>query len=480
MQKATRSESLRHLGLFEFSQIRTLGLTLASGLIAAATAYLPTHSGLEGPGRHALFVLAFCALMWVSEAIPAFATSLLAIGLLIVLLGKPGGGFASDPHDWEMFIQPWGSPLIWLFFGGFCLAAGAERTGLDRWLALRAMKMFGAAPAMVLLGVMLTTAILSMFISNTATATLMLAVLGPLLASRPEADPFPKCLLLGVAFAANLGGMGTLIGSPPNAIAAGLLASAAAPIDFARWMALGAPPALALLALAWVFLVVRYLGRGAFAPLDELRLGDDAHATVLPLRRWIVVLTFSATVLLWITTPLTGLPTTVVSLLPICMFTGTAILTSDDIRQLPWDILLLITGGLSLGVAVQATGLADWMVGKMPAQGLPLLLLVAGLGFLTVLLSNLISNTATAGVILPLAVAMLSTQGESPGDVRLLVPIALCASLAMGLPISTPPNAIVYSTRRLNSLDLLAGGLLVGVVGPVVVTAWCLLALQWV
>jgi len=418
--------------------------------------------------------------MWVSEAIPAFATSLLAIGLLIVLLGKPGGGFASDPHDWEMFIQPWGSPLIWLFFGGFCLAAGAERTGLDRWLALRAMGLFGASPAMVLLGVMLTTAVLSMFISNTATATLMLAVLGPLLASRPPADPFPKSLLLGVAFAANLGGMGTIIGSPPNAIAAGLLTAAAAPVDFARWMVLGAPPALALLAISWAFLIVRYQGRGAFEPLQNLVLGEEAQAAVPPLRRWIVVLTFSATVLLWITSPMTGLPTTVVSLLPICMFTGTAILSSDDIRQLPWDILLLITGGLSLGVAVQATGLANWMVGKIPTEDLPVLLLVAGFGGLTVLLSNLMSNTATAGIVLPLAVATIATQGEPPGDPRLLVPIALCASLAMGLPISTPPNAIVYSTRRLGSFDLLAGGLLVGVVGPVVVTAWCLLALRWV
>ena len=475
MARDTRNESLRLLGLFEFNQLRTLALTAICGLAALAAAGLMGGSDLEPAARRTLGVLVFCALMWVTEAIPAFATSLLAIGLLILFLGRPGGVYAEGPKDWEAFIEPWGSPLIWLFFGGFCLAAGASRTGLDRWMALRALGLFGSAPAMILLGVMATTAVLSMFVSNTATATLMLAVLGPLMDQRGKDDPLPKGLLLGLAFAANIGGMGTLIGTPPNAIAAGVLDEAGASIDFARWMVIAAPPAFGLLALAWGFLVVRYLGRGAFKPLEDFSLGDDKPAAIPPLRQAIVVATFSVTVLLWMSSPLTGLPTTVVSFVPICMLTACGILSAEDVRRLPWDILLMIAGGLSLGVAVKETGLATWVVAQLPTEGLAVWLLVLGFGYLTMVLSNLMSNTATAGIVLPLAAATLASA-----DARLVAPVALAASLAMCLPISTPPNAIVYGSRRLGSTDLLVGGLLIGLIGPMVVTAWCLLALRWI
>ncbi len=475
MSNDTRRESLRLLGLFEFSQLRTLLATLACAAVAWLVSQTPAYEGLDPAGRRALGILVFCALMWVTEAIPAFATSLCAIGLLIAFLGKPGGVFAEGPKDWEMFIQPWGSPLIWLFFGGFCLAAGAGRTGLDRWLALRTLGLFGSAPAMILLGVMLITAVLSMFVSNTATATLMLAVLSPLLAGRQDDDGLPKGLLLGIAFAANIGGMGTIIGTPPNAIAAGVLENADAPIDFARWMFVAVPPAATLLALAWGFLIVCYVRRGAFVPLEDFSLGDDKPTAIPPLRQAIVVGTFVSTVLLWMTSPLTGLPTTVISFVPICMLTATGILSADDMRRLPWDILLLIAGGLSLGVAVDKTGLADWVVAQLPTDGVAIWLVVLGFGYLTMVLSNLMSNTATANIVLPLATATLAAT-----DPRLAVPIALCASLAMCLPISTPPNAIVYGSRQLSSTDLLVGGLLIGLVGPLVATGWCLLALRWV
>ncbi|MEM6798761.1 MAG: SLC13 family permease [Planctomycetota bacterium] len=475
MANDSRHESLRLLGLFEFSQLRTLASTVACVLIALLVSQTPAFPGLEPAARRTLGILVFCALMWVTEAIPAFATSLTAIGLLIALLGKPGGVYAEGPKDWEVFIAPWGSPLIWLFFGGFCLAAGAGRTGLDRWLALRTLGVFGSAPAMILLGVMLVTAVLSMFVSNTATATLMLAVLAPLLGSRGEGDRMPKGLLLGIAFAANIGGMGTIIGTPPNAIAAGVLDNEGTPVDFARWMLLAVPPAAALLAMAWGFLTASYLGRTAFKPLEDFSLGGEPPPSIPPLRQAIVVATFSTTVLLWMTSPLTGLPTTVVSFVPICVLTATGILSADDMRRLPWDILLLIAGGLSLGVAVDKTGLADWVVAQLPTDGVTPWLVVLGFGYLTMVLSNLMSNTATANIVLPLATATLATT-----DARLAIPIALSASLAMCLPISTPPNAIVYGSRQLSSTDLLVGGLLIGILGPAVVTAWCIVALRWI
>ena len=168
MFNSSRAQAKRFLGQFEFSQVYTLVATAVCLTIASCVAFLPQYEGLSEAGHRALFVLLFSAGMWVSEAIPAFATSLLAIGLMIALLGKPDGVFAHDAKDWEMFIRPWGSPLIWLFFGGFCLAEAAEKTGLDRWLAARTLGLFGQRPAMVLMGVMLVTAVLSMFMSNTA------------------------------------------------------------------------------------------------------------------------------------------------------------------------------------------------------------------------------------------------------------------------------------------------------------------------
>src|SRR5690606_18258415 len=152
---------------------------------------------------------------------PAFAVSLLVIALEIALLGRPGGVWAEGPNDWEIFIQPWASPLLWLFFAGFVLAAGAVKTGLDRTMALAVLSRIPPRPRWILLGVMTITFVFSMFLSSRATAAMMVAVVAPLVATLDKDDPFARGLLLGVAFAASLGGMGTLIGTPPNAIAAG-------------------------------------------------------------------------------------------------------------------------------------------------------------------------------------------------------------------------------------------------------------------
>lgn len=483
MMPQTRRQARRILGLFETSHLWTITTMAACALVAWAAALWPEHEGLSDGGRWALFILVLSAGLWVTEAIPAVAVSLLAIGLEIAILGRPGGVFATGPKDWEMFIEPWGSSLIWLFFGGFCLAAAAEKTGLDRWLALRAVGFFGDKPAMLLVGVMSITAVLSMFMSNTATATLMVAVFGPLIVSRPVDDRFVKALLLAIAFGANVGGMGTVIGTPPNAIAAGVLSEAvgsgAMPpehgVDFAQWMILAVPPAALILVLSWGYLTAAYLGGAAFKPVENLSFGGGKPPAVPPLRQVIVVGTFVATIGMWITSPWHGIPTTVVSFIPICVLTSTGVLLGDDLRTLSWDILLMIAGGLSLGVAIAETGLADWLVAQLPLEGLSPMAMVLGFGFLTVVLSNLMSNTATANIVLPLALAATTSI-----DGRLVVPIALCASLAMCLAISTPPNAIVYGAKRLTARDLLLAGLLTGLVGPPVAAFWCQFALRWV
>lgn len=434
---------------------------------AAAGAFLPEYEGLSPAGLWTLFILLFAAALWVTEAIPAFAVALLVIALEIAILGRPGGVFATDPGQWKMFVAPWASPVIWLFFGGFVLASAASRTGLDRWLSRAVITHCGDKPRWILFGIMGITFSFSMFVSNTATTATMIAVTGPLIASLPKGDGFAKAMLLGVPFAAGIGGMGTIIGSPPNAIAHGML-QAASEISFVRWMTYGVPPATLMFLMVWRFLLWKY-------PSTTERMDISGLATsvpypqLLPLwQRISVMLTFFTTVALWMTGPLHGIPTPVVSFLPITVFAVIGVLGAKEVRRLHWDILLLLTGGLSLGVAVSQTGLAEWLVSRIPVGSLGPLGIAMCLAYLCALLSNFMSNTAAANILIPIAAAF-SVAG--PG--QFVVPIALAASAAMCLPVSTPPNAIAFAQGKLEARDFLPGGILVGIVAPAVTVLWC-------
>lgn len=456
---ATRRIARQILGQLGPSAWKSLGWLLLCLVLALVAAFVPEYEGLSEPGTQALFILLFCAGLWVTEAIPAFAVSLLAISLAITLLGKPRNGSA----DWEKYVATWGSPLIWLFFGGFILAAAAKKTGLDLWITSHVLSRLGKKPGVVLLGIMGSTAMLSMFLSNTATATMMVAMLGPMLATSGNS----KALLLGVAMAANVGGMGTIIGTPPNAIAAGTLASLGG-INFTRWMLFGVPPTIILLVIAWVYLTFFYLGRKAFSPAEDMALGTVTMPPAVPrIQQALVIVTFAVTVLMWMCSPWHGIPTTVVSFIPICVLTATKTLEAEDLREISWDVLLLIAGGLSLGVAIRDTGLAEWIVTKLPLQGLGPIAVALCLAYLATMLSNLMSNTAAANVILPIALALLGTE-----HAMMIVPIALAASAAMCLPVSTPPNAIVYGTGMLKTTDLLGAGVVLGLITPPVVVGW--------
>lgn len=460
-----------------FSAFRLLGrngrathrgpiLFLCSLGVAAAGAFLPSHSGLSPAGEWTLFILLFAAGLWVSEAIPAFAVALLVIGLEIAILGRPGGVFATKAGDWTMFVEPWSSPVIWLFFGGFVLAHAAGKTGLDRWLSRLVLGRCGRRPGPLLMGVMGITFCFSMFVSNTATTAMMMAVIVPLLAGLPKGDAFGKALLLGVPFAANLGGMGTVIGSPPNAIAVGALGPDQQ-IHFLKWMLVGLPPALFLFVVTWLFLMWRYP-----ATIREVDLGEmdavDTRSDIPLWQRWTVVGTFSVTVALWMTSSVHGIPTPVVSFFPITVLTVTSVLEAEDIRKLHWDILLLLTGGLALGVAVSETGLAKWLLGRMALDSLGPLLVALFLAYSCSVLSNFMSNTAAANILIPIAAAFGSSQ-----QIHFVVPIALAASAAMCLPVSTPPNAIAFAHGRLRIIDFMAGGLVIGLLAPLVTVFWC-------
>ncbi|MBD3177910.1 MAG: DASS family sodium-coupled anion symporter [Armatimonadia bacterium] len=454
------------MGSLEFESPRSLTKGILCGVLALGVAYLPPWPDLSSGAQATLFILLFAAGLWMTEAIPAFAVALLVIGLEIAILGRPGGVFAETDTDWQMFIEPWSSPLIWLFLGGFVLAHGAEKTGLDRWIASHVITRLGTRPGAVLLSTMAVTFTFSMFMSNTATTSMMMAVMMPVVGSMRR-DPFAKALLLGVPFAANIGGMGTIIGTPPNAIAAGMLESHQ-PIDFARWMIIGVPPALVLAAVMWGFLMLRYRSTEESLDLSSI-VGGPPVGSLLPLwRRLIVMAVFVVTVGLWLTSSLHPIPTYVVSFIPICAFATVVIIGPEDMRQLPWDILLLITGGLSLGVAVSETGLADWIVSHLPFGAASGIVLALALGLFAAVLSNFMSNTAAANILIPLAIAL-----GSASPALMAVAVALGASSAMCLPISTPPNAIAYSAGQLQAKDFLVGGVIVAILGPVLAILWC-------
>ena len=464
MEKAaSRLTAKKILGQLPPTARKSILLTLLCLVVALLAAFWPSYEGLSSHAVMALFILIFCAGLWVTEAMPAFSVSLLVIGLEITLLGVNEAG---DP-DWQKYVATWGSPLIWLFFAGFILAAAAKKTGLDHWMATFIMSRLGSRPAVVLMGIMGSTALLSMFLSNTATATMMVAVLGPLLAAGHANNKHPRALLLGIAMGANIGGMGTIIGTPPNAIAAGAL-STVSDVNFFQWMIFGVPPAAFLLSIAWGYLLLVYLGRNAFAPDDHFVLSEDAPPAAVPkIQQLLVVLVFVVTILMWITSPLHGIPTTVVSFFPICVLTTTRTLDADDVKSISWDVLLLIAGGLSLGVAVSDTGLAIWIMDHLPLEGMAPVVIALGIAYVAIFLSNLMSNTAAANVIVPLGIAILGGN-----HIHLIIPIALSLSAAMCLPISTPPNAIVYGTRCLKSSDLLGAGLFIGLLAPLVAIGW--------
>ncbi|MBE7463939.1 MAG: DASS family sodium-coupled anion symporter [Planctomycetes bacterium] len=469
----SRSDVRAVVGKLEFRSGRALALFVACSAAAWALAFLPAHEGLSEAGRRALFTLLWAAGLWVTEAIPAYATALGVISVEIALLGRPHGSFAKHPHDWEIFVAPWASPLIWLFFGGFVLAAAAAKSGLDKWFCAAVLGRFGTRPAMILLGAMSLTFCFSMFVSNTATAAMMLAVMAPLVSRSEGGDPFGKAMLLAIPFAASLGGMGTLIGTPPNAIAAGAL-KGPHEVSFLAWMLLALPPALVANLLVWCFLCWRYPSRRKRINLDEMIASAAEAPQMERWRKLLVLIVFAATVGLWMTGPWHGLPTAVIAFLPLSVLTMTGVLRAEDIRALPWEVLLMLAGGLALGVGVAETGLAPWIVGHLPQDSLGPVALTFVLCYLTATLSNVMSNTAAANILVPIGAALAP---DNPGPY--VVPIALAASCALCLPISTPPNALAYASGRLNARDFLAGGLLVGALAPAVCVLWSMLAYGW-
>lgn len=441
-------------------------------VLAGASYFLPLP-GLETGARISLMIFVGAAGLWVTEAIPPFATATMVIVLCIYLLGIQAEtlGLAGEDaiQSYRIFLNPIASPVLVLFFGGFILAIGAAKHGFDVRLAKALLKPFGQKPRMVLLGVITTTGLFSMFMSNTATTAMMIAILLPLFSRFEGRDPFKRALVLSVPFAANIGGIGTIIGTPPNAVAASVLGESGMPISFIKWMIIGVPVAVVLLFFLWLLLIKIFKPRS-----EEFELLFP-EKTELTWDLLLVVLTFIVTVGMWLTQPLHGIPSAVTALLPIMIFSMFGIINRDDLRSVEWHVLILIAGGMTLGVAMKSTGLSDVLVNLITSAGFsPWVLLIVMIVF-SLLLSNFMSHTSAANLLIPI-VTSLGVISPAIGAIG----VAFACSLAMSLPISTPPNAIAFATREITTGELVKYGTIVSAIGVGVIYLLILVLTQFI
>ncbi|MBO7076680.1 MAG: SLC13/DASS family transporter [Bacteroidales bacterium] len=419
----------------------------------------------------ALFV--FAALMWIFEIIPNWTTSVLVIVIALLTVSNKGIGFFCKPEfgtlvDYKSLMASFADPVVMLFLGGFVLAIVAEKYGLDVTMARALLSLFGTKPKMVLLGFLLVIAIFSMFMSNTATAAMMLAFLVPVLSKLPADDKGKIGLALAIPVAANIGGIGTPIGTPPNATAVKFLAEAGYDVTFMQWAERMVPYVLIMIVVAWIVLQVLFPFKSEKIVLEipENKRKKDWRTTVV----WI---TFLGTILLWATEQWTKINSNVVALIPLGVLTATGIFGKEDIKEINWSVLWLVAGGFALGTCLQGTGLAKVLIGAIPFNTMSVVLVMIIAGLVCYFLSNFISNSATAALLIPILIVVAEGMNLGATGSRAMISyIAVCASIAMLFPISTPPNAIASSTGMVETKDMTKVGLIIGVFGFVLGYFW--------
>ncbi|TDQ84002.1 sodium-dependent dicarboxylate transporter 2/3/5 [Dongia mobilis] len=463
-------------------------LGLVAGLaVLLATLLLPAPSGLSPEGWWTLGLALMMAIWWTTEPVPIGITALLPL-IVLPLLGV--AGFAS-------VAAPYANPLVFLFLGGFLMAAGIRCWQLHRRLAHGVLRLMGSEPRRLVLGFMLACAFLSLWISNTAAVLLLLPVATSVIDAVESChdDPaemrrFALALLLGLAYSASIGGTGTLIGTPPNALLAGYLwETHGIDLSFAAWSALAMPLVIAFLPLAWL-LLTRLLFPVSPRLEQAIRQShltrDLAALGPMPVSERRVAAIFCAAALLWSTRPLLnnipgleGLSDPGIALIcAAALFlipSGEAaaprrLLTWAEAQNIPWQVLILFGGGLSLATAMESSGLAFWIGDGLAGLGaLPgwvfLLILTASV----VVLTELVSNTATVAALLPVVATIAAGTGLDAA--ALSAAVAMAASCAFMLPVATPPNALVFATGHVTIAAMLRAGLAMNVLSILLVTA---------
>ncbi|MEX5236478.1 DASS family sodium-coupled anion symporter [Kocuria arenosa] len=501
-------------------RIKWAGLVV--GLVLALLVYVAMPADLAHPAKLTAATAVLMGVWWMTEAIPIPATALLPLIIFPVL----GEDVAVDDVG-----ASYGSNIIFLFMGGFLLALAMQRWNLHRRIALRTVRVMGTKPAQMVAGFMLATAFLSMWVSNTATAVMMLPIGVSVLLLLPRlledsgaasggadgggledadlegADPqsaevkeaviasnFGTALMLGIAYAASIGSLSTIIGTPPNTLMVGYLQEAhGIEVGFGQWMLVGVPLSAVMLVIAW-FLLTKVL----FKPeIDEIpggrRLINQELEKLGPMSTGekLVLAIFALAALSWVSVPIVfdsppisdaGIAMVVgllLFLLPAGARRGVRLLDWESAVKLPWGVLLLFGGGLALSAQFTSSGLTDWIGQGAAALGaVPVVLVVAIFAAGILFLTELTSNTATAATFLPVSGGVALGLGLDP--VLLAIPVALAATCAFMLPVATPPNAIAFGSGYVTIGQMIKGGLWLNLVGIVLITLLTMTLGVWV
>ncbi len=456
---------------------RTLWLKLLFAIgIPLIVALIPTQwipvENLTTVEHRVIAVFVLAVLFWVLEPVPIYATSILVIVLLLLLVSDhgvfqegfvPEGVALGERIAYEKIMAVFGSPIIMLFLGGFFLARAISKVGLDVNLANYLLKPFGTDPKFVMLGIMIITAVFSMFMSNTATAAMMITILIPVVSTFRKKKENVVAFGLALAFSANIGGIGTIIGTPPNAIGVSFLEGDDV-IGYGQWMLFALPFVIVMLGFLWLLLLRLY-------PIHKEEV-VDMKMKVSFRHDWqalVVYVTFPLTVVLWLLDFVHGMNAYLVAMIPVAVFSVTSIIDKDELRKMRWDILWLMAGGQALGLAIGQTGLSESMITAIPLEDYAPLLVIAVAAIIPVILSNFISNTATANLLMPVMIALGTSMPAlvEVGGIRFLILVTTFGcSLGMAMPISTPPNALSHG-RLVRTGDMMKVGAIVGATGIV-------------
>lgn len=489
-QKADQNESIESIdgGL---DALQLIGLALGP-LVFILLLLAPVPDGLDQAAWATAAIGSLMAIWWITEAIPIPVTSLLPL-ILFPLFGIVTMNEAASPYA---------NPLVFLFMGGFMIAIAMQTWNLHRRIALNIVQLVGVQPKSIIIGFMIASAFLSMWVSNTATTLMMLPIGLSVIylaqdntsghAEKKALRNFGITLVLAIAYACNIGGLGTIIGSPPNAVLAGFMNETyGVEVGFAQWMLIGVPLVILSVPIAYYVLtkisfpiqITELPGGQEIINNEVKKLGTITS----PEKK--VAIVFIGTGLMWIFRPLfsnymSGLTDTgiaiaaalILFLIPVDFKKGKFILTWKDVEKLPWGVLILFGGGLSLANAITVTGFAEWI--GMAVAGLshwPVIMILLAAVTLIIFLTEVTSNTATAAAFLPILAAVAIGIGQNP--LLLIVPAALAASCAFMLPVATPPNAIAYSTGLFTIPQMVKAGFLLNLLITIVITGFAYVVL---
>ncbi len=460
-----------------------IGLLLGP-LLFISILLLPAPEAMSPAAQRLAAVTVLMATWWISEALPIAATALLPIVLFPLL----------DVMPLAQTTSAYANPMVYLFLGGFLIAMAMQRWALHRRIALHTIQLVGTSPRRIILGFMLATAFLSMWISNTATAMMMLPIALAVIGQRQHHGVdgnFATALMLGIAYAASIGGVATLIGTPPNVILAGILQEQhSITIGFAQWMGFALPLSMVMLLLAWLYLTrTVYAGanRAEVADSELLRRELAALGAIATEERRVLGV-FALVACCWVLRGLLEIRwldrvgdagiaiggALLLFILPAAKWRAERLLDWQSAVKLPWEILLLFGGGFSLAAGFVHSGLTEWLVSQLGLlQGVPLWLLLAAVVLLVIFLTEVTSNTATATIVLPLLGALAGAMSLSP--TLLMVPAAIAASYAFMLPVATPPNAIVFGGGHVTIPQMARAGIWMNLLATLLISVFVLI-----